>query len=135
MSILRENALTLLSSTSVNMQTNTKQAFFTVPVGKKMVVDFIGVRNPSATLVGAVDTDFGSGAGADDWILQVTLAGLTGTTHTAKIAQPDQAAGPPIVPVQKTVYVAGDIFGCIVNTDSTGAATVTMDLFGYMMDA
>lgn len=133
--IAQEKMIALLSSTSVDMQVNTKHTFFTVPADKIMVVDHISIRNPSATLAGAVDTDFGSGALADDWILQVTLAGLTGVTHTAKLTQPAQAAGPPIVPVQKTAYVAGDVFGCIVNTDSTGAATVTMDLFGYMADA
>jgi len=133
--IAQENVLSLIASTSVNMQTNTKQTFYTVPTGKVMIVDHILIRNPSATLAGAVDTDFGSGANADDWLLQVTLAGLTGTTHIAKLSQPVQAAGPPIVPVQKTAYVAADVFGCLVNTDSTGAATVTMDLWGYIADA
>ena len=135
MAELKMNAISLLSSTSINMKTTSKQTLYTVPTGKVLIVDHIHVRKPSATLVGAVDTDFGGDATPSDWILEVTLAGLTAVTHQAIIAQPAQAAGPPIVPVQKIIYAAAIAFGLIVNTVSTGAATVQMDLYGYLYDA
>jgi len=132
---LRENALTLVASVEVNMKTETKQTIFTVPADKVFVPVMVIVREPSATLAGAVDTDFGAGANADDWLLQISLNAFTATTDYGILMQPAQAAGPPIAPEKKTINVAGDVWGVLVNTVSTGAATVTMDLYGYLADA
>lgn len=132
---LRENALTLVASVTINMKTETKQTIFTVPTGKTFIPFCLVVRNPSATLVGAVDSDFGSGANADTWLLQISLNAFTATTDYGVLMQPDQAAGPPIVPTKKTIEIAGAVWGILVNTVATGAATVTMDLYGYLADA
>ena len=134
MADLKELSVSLLGSAVINMQTNTKQTIYTVPTDKVMVPVAIVVRTPSATLAGAVDSDFG-GTAATDWLAEVTLAGLTGVTHQCIIMQPAQAAGPPIVPAQNIIHAAAVAFGITVNTDSTGAATVTMDLYGYLYDA
>ena len=132
---LRENALTMVASVSINMKTTTKQTIFTVPVGKIFIPFCVEISNPSATLAGAVDSDFGAGANADDWLQQISLNTYTVTTNYGILMQPAQAAGPPIVPTKKTLNVAGDVWGVLVNTVSTGAATVTMSLFGSLLDA
>lgn len=130
---LRENALTLLASVTINGQTTTKQTLFTVPAGKTLIPDSIVAHSPSATLAGLVDMDVGGDASAGDWIQQITLAAFTATTDYGKVSQPAQAAGPPIVPVKKTVYAAAVVFGVKINTGSTGAATFVVDLFGYLV--
>jgi len=132
---LRENALTKVASVSINMKTATKQTIFTVPTDKVFVPFCLVIREPSASLAGAVDSDFGAGANADDWLLQISLDTYTATTDYGILMQPAQAAGPPIVPTKKTINDAGDVWGILVNTVSTGAATVTMDLYGYLADA
>lgn len=135
MADLRENALTLVASATINCQTTTKQTIFTVPADKVFTPIMLVIKEPSATLAGFVDADFGAGAAADDWLLQVSVAAFTATTDYGILMQPAQAAGPPIVPVKKTINVAADVWGIKINTGSTGAATVTMDLFGFLADA
>ena len=133
---LKEKSISLLGSALLTGQTTaSKQAVYTVPAGKVMVVDHVVFRNPTATLVGLSDLDLGGSALCDDCLLQITLAGLTATTDYAKAAQPAQAAGPPIVPVKITEYAAAVIFGAYINTGSTGAANLYIDLFGYLKDA
>lgn len=132
---LKEKSLSLLGSGTINGQTTTKQTIYTVPSGKILIPVMIMIHSPSATLAGLVDMDIGGNAGADDWLQQVTLAALTATTDYASIWQPEQAAGPPIVPVKKTVYAAATVFGVDIQTGSTGAATFVADLFGYLINA
>jgi len=131
----KELTVRLLGLSTINGQTTTKQTIFTVPSSKIMIPHMIKIYTVSATLAGLVDADFGGDASAGDWIQQVTLAGLTGTTHQTVILQPEQAAGPPIVPVQKIAYAAAIAFGIKINTGSTGAATFTAALFGHLADA
>jgi len=129
---LREKAASLVSTTTINGQTLTKQTLFTVPSDKVFIPLGVVFREPSATLAGLVDLDIGGDAGAADWIQQVSLSAFTATTDYGLVMQPAQAAGPPIVPTKKTVYAAGTGFGLKINTGSTGAANVEVDLFGYL---
>jgi len=133
---MKTKGISLLGSATLNGQTTaSKQTIYTVPAGKVMIPHCIGIRTPSATLAGLVDIDFGGDASAGDWIQQVTLAGLTAVTHQTKIFQPEQAAGPPIVPVQKIIYAAAIVFGAYITTGSTGAATFVAELWGHLYDA
>jgi len=131
----KTTGLSILGSASIDGQGAAKQTIYTVPAGKIMVPYGVQIDTVSASLAGLVDMDIGGEATPADWILQVTLAGLTGTTHQTLILQPSQAAGPPIVPVQKTVYAAAIAFGLIINTGSTGVATFNARLIGYLYDA
>ena len=63
---------------------------------------------------------------------QISLDAFTVATDYGEVRQPEQAAGPPIVPTKKTEYAAGTEFGAYINTGSTGAATFEMDVFGYL---
>ena len=133
---LKEKSVSLLGSATLNGQTvASKQSIYTVPAGKKMILDHVVFRDPTASLAGLADMDLGGNALCDDWLLQITLVAFTATTHYGKASQAAQAAGPPIVPVEKTVYAAAIIFGAYINTGSTGAASFDIDLFGYLVDA
>lgn len=126
------STISLLGSATINGKTTTKQTVYTVATGKTMIPFMLCVRSPSNTLVGLVDMDIGGDAAAGDWIQQITLNAFTATTDYGFVLQPEQAAGPPIVPVKKTVYAAATAFGVKINTVSNGAATFTIDLFGYL---
>ena len=132
---LKEKAISLLASVTLNGKTTTKQTIYTVPAGKVLIPIAVLFHDPSATLAGLVDLDIGGDASAGDWLQQITLAGFTAVTDYGLIMQPAQAAGPPIVPVKKTEYAAAVVFGVKINTVSTGAATFIADLFGYLADA
>jgi len=124
-----------LASVVIDCQITTKQTIFTVPTGKVFIPTKLIIERPSASLAGLVDADFGAGAGADDWLQQISLAAFTATTDYGVLKQPEQAAGPPIVLTKKTINVATDVWGIKINTGSTGVATVTVHLFGFLIDA
>lgn len=125
-------SLAMLATITANAQTTTKQTIFTVPTGRTLIPFAVCFREPSATLAGLVDLDIGGDASAGDWIQEVSLNAFTATTDYGFVFQPEQAAGPPIVPVKKTIYAAATAFGIKINTGSTGAANVEVDLFGYL---
>lgn len=126
------SSLALLASVVINGKTLTKQTLYTVPTGKTLIPVGVMLRSPSASLAGLVDLDIGGNAAADDWIQQITLNAFTATTDYGMVVQPEQAAGPPIVPVKKTLYAATTVFGIKINTGSTGVATFTAELLGYL---
>ena len=132
---LKEKAISLLASVTLNGKTTTKQTIYTVPAGKVLIPFAVLFRDPSASLTGLIDLDIGGDAGAANWIQQVTLAAFTATTDYGFVLQPEQAAGAPIVPVKKTEYAAAVVFGIKIITVSTGAATFKVDLFGHLVDA
>ena len=131
---LRENAVTKLASVSINCQTTDKQTIFTVPASKILLPVALGIRQPSATLAGMEDFDLGGDAAAGDWLQNISLDSYTLVTNQG-ILMPPQAAGPPIVPAKEIIYAAGIVWGIKIISGSTGEATVTMDLFGYLIDA
>jgi len=123
----KEKTLALLGSAVVNLQNgDAKSTAYTVPTGKKAIVTHVIIRNPTASLAGGSDFDFGDGANADTWKQTVNLATLTATTDCIVIAPPT---------VKFTVFDAGDAFGIKPATGATADADATMDVFGYEFDA
>ena len=122
---LREKALTLLSTTVVDMETDQKNALFTVPAGKKCIVTHVVVREPSATLVGGTEYDLGDDANCTTWVQDTNLATLTDTNHQMMI----HATGLLIV------FAALAVFGIRPVSGSNDPANATIDVFGYLFDA
>lgn len=127
MADLKEKATTLLASAVVTL-TNAaaKTTVYTVPTGKTCVITHIVIRSPSATLAGGTAFNFGSGTNATSWRQGVDLSSMTATT--------DYMVIPAIAttPVKYTLEAAASTIGVKPATGSTGAATATMDLFGYI---
>ena len=125
MAALNELALTLVASVpGVDMQAVAKTILYTVPPGKIFYPFAIIVRNPSASLAGGTDYDFGTGAAADTWINAVDLSAMTTLTTDYKI----------VTSTTKFKYcAAGDEFGIKPITGSTAAATATIDVVGYLV--
>lgn len=123
MAALRENAITLLSSTSsVDMNTATATTLFTVPTGKSCVVTHVVVRNASTSLTTASYSFGFNSASFNDVIANATHTELTGATlYTVLSAKTGATRG-----------VAADLFKVLMNTLQGGAATTTIDVFGYL---
>ena len=122
-----KSVITCLSTTlAVDMKTSGVTALYTVPAGKTMCVTHVVIRDPSATLAGGTDYDFGTSAACSSWRQTVDLQTMTATTDVMVITSSTA------VPVKYTNNIAASIFAIKVSTGSTGAATATVDLFGYL---
>lgn len=114
----------LLSSTSsVDMKTAQKNTLYTVPTGLVAYVTHVVVRDPSASMSGGTDYDFGTGASADTWKQSVDLSSLT-TLATDYIVLDNNNT-------KYTENAADAVFGVKVITGTTAACTATIDVFGY----
>ena len=110
----------------VDMQTAAKTVLYTVPAGKVFYPVFVVVRDPSASLAGGTDYDIGTGANADTWRQAVDLSSMTtaGTDYMV-------IRGADVTKYSECAAAAE--FGIKVITGSTGAATATIDVFGYLV--
>ena len=129
MSALIENAVAKVATvTGVDMKTAQKNTIYIVPTGKVFYPTMVVVRDPSASMAGGSDYDFGTGANADTWRQAVTLVSMT-TPGTDFMA----IRGADVTKYQECA--AADVFGVKVITGTTAACTATIDLFGYLVDA
>ena len=130
---LKKVCLALLASKSgvdLNAAADTETVLYTVPTGKKCIIDKVVLRDPSASAASAVITLGKSGGSCNEFLGDQTLSGLSATTK-AVILQIIQNA----TAVAQTVLAAGESFACEITTAAGSACTVTMDVFGYLIDA
>ena len=126
MAELKELTVSILSTTSaVDMKTVQKNNLFTVPTGKTAYIVMVVIREPSATLTGGTDYDLGTGAAADTWRQTVDLLSMT-TADTDYMV----IAGADVT--KYTDSAAASVFGIKPITGSTGAATATIDVIGFL---
>ena len=119
---LNENAEALLSSTAaVDFNAVAETTLYTCPVGKSCIITKVVVRLPSIAL-DTVSISFGwNTTNADDVIANAVCA-LSGATNYKIIsAKIDAVRG-----------VASGTFKVDVQTAEGDAATVTIDVFGYL---
>ena len=111
----------LATVSSVDFNVTTKTTLFTVPLGKTCIIVHVVTRNASISLTTA-SWGFGFNANGDDVVASATHAGLTDSTkfvlHSAKDASVRGAAA--------------DVFGVRCSVAQGAAATVTIDVFGYL---
>lgn len=128
MAELKENAITLLASGTVNLQDGDgKSTVYTVPTGKKAIITEVVIANPTASLADGTDFDLGDGASADTWKQTVDLSGMTGTDDYMVIRNDSAVIG--------AVFDAADAFGIKPATGATADADATMYVFGFEFDA
>lgn len=136
MADLKEKGIALLSSTSVTMGTNansTKQILYTVPKGKDCVITDVIIRNPSASLAGCTDVDFGTGAASATQSFLNAEAGIadmiTTTDYMHLVAVSDDYK---VIDGDATAAVDREFGIYIVAGASSIAATATIAVFGYI---
>ena len=117
------NSERILSSTdAVNLNVLTKTTLFTVPAGKTAVITRISIRNASTNLTTA-SFGFGFNANADDVDGSTTHTELTGATLASQI----------IVLSGAKVGAAADVFGIKCSIAQGAPATMSVDVFGYLI--
>ena len=118
-----ETRLATLEGADYNDDT-AKQAIYTCPAGAVCVITRVVQRAASTSLTTA-SVSFGwNGNTANDVIANATYTALTGATlYSVTSAKAGAALG-----------VAAGVFGVKVNTEQGGAATVTVDAFGYLIE-
>lgn len=107
-----------------NLNVTTKTSIFTVPTGYTAHITRIVVRNASTSLTTA-SFGFGFNASANDVDGSTTHTELTGSTLMSQI----------IVLSGSKVGVAADVFGVKCSIAQGAAATVSIDVFGYLVAA
>ncbi|HAL45502.1 MAG: hypothetical protein A2Y12_08830 [Planctomycetes bacterium GWF2_42_9] len=125
-------SVVLLSSTSVNLNAaaDTETVLYTVPTGKKLIVEKVVIRGLSASAALAVIT-LGKGGGAcDEFLGNQTLSNLNGATKAAILQ-----AIPNATPVAQTILAATETFSSEITTAAGSACTAIFDLFGILIDA
>ena len=110
---------------AVDMKTAGKTTLYTIPTGQKAIISAVLIMNPSATLAGGIDYDFGSESLCTTWIQNVDFSGMTATSDYRLLCSTGIF----------TVEDAADTFGIYVNTGSTGAATARIIVFGMEIAA
>ncbi len=126
MAALKDKALTLLGSATVDIHPAASTTIFTTPIGKVTRISHIILRDPQASLAAATDLKFGTGF-RNNAAVDVSSLTTTGTDYI--VLQNATAAGSD----QKcTEIAAGTAFQVTVTTGATAnPANVTIDVFGY----
>jgi hypothetical protein len=117
---LKEKALTLLGSASVNMKTAAATTIFTVPVGKVCRIWAVTVRDASASLAGG--TSYSITNFRQTFSLATLTTANTGyvTVHATDLAQYTEIAEATAVQIT-------------VTTGSTAASTATVEIWGWLV--
>jgi len=138
MSDSKEKGIMLLSSTLVTIGTNgnaAKADLYTVPSGKNGIIEYIILREPSGTLVGCSDVNFGVGAvTTGSWIDQEAgIADMTAATDYMVLERTDHISNEFTVIDGDDATANNRTFGIYPVAGATAAAaTVTIDVFGYI---
>jgi len=133
MGYLRENAITLLESTSgvdLNGVAGTETTLYTVPVGKTCLVTHIVIHTMSADAALAVVTFGKTGGACDEFRGNQTLSGLSAVGKYT-VVYLDQGVND--TPEAADEFAAGESVGVEITTAAGGACTCTMDVFGYLV--
>lgn len=136
MADLKELAIARLSRTTgidMNADAPTLNALYTVPPGKKAIIDCVIIHSNDADLTGMNDVDFGAGATATSpgWLNNETgIVDMT-AANDWMILRSDSDEYTMIDGDDATA--ANRTFSMYVVSGSTGAATATVDVFGYLV--
>jgi hypothetical protein len=138
MSDSKEKGIMLLSSTLITIGTNsnaTKIDFYTVPPGSNGIVEYVILREPSGTLAGCNDVNFGVGAGTTgSWIDGETgIEEMTATNDYMVLERTSHISNEFSVIDGDDATANNRTFGAYIVAGATQAdATVTVDTFGYI---
>lgn len=134
MAKLAENAITKLATSAaldLNQAADTEIAIYTVPASETHIITHLVCHSVTGDPGTAAVVTFGeTGGTCDEFLGDQTLTALDGTTKYV-ILYPDQ--GTSQTPEGGILWTAGTIFGIEVTTDAGEAATMIVDVFGYLI--
>lgn len=130
MADLKETSVALLSSTTLDVTSTGATTLYTVPTGKRCVLDHAKVICGTAASTTAVIT-FGRSTALTDFLDSQTMTNLA-AQYDCVICAPV----PNATPVKTKSYAAGVIIQCNVGTaDVDGSEDATVLLYGTIYDA
>lgn len=130
MADLKESAVSLLSSTTLDVTGTGATTLYTVPTGKRCVLDHAKVICGTAASTTAV-ISFGQSTALTDFLGNQTMTNLA-AQYDCVICMPV----PNATPVKTKSYAAGTVIQCNVATaDADGSDDATVLLFGMLYDA
>ena len=128
--ILNHNVSDMVGSVdSVDFNATAQTTLYTVPPGKKCVLDYVRIRNVSADMALA-DCTVGQVGALTDFLGTRDLALLNAAASTGILA-----SIPAANVVKGIEYTAGEVIQIDVTTAVGGACTATVELFGKLDDA
>ncbi len=119
----------LLATTTLNLNTNTKQTLYTVPAAKSADILAVVLRSASVDLSAGVTTflTFGFNAGATDWSPSSNFPTVNFTSSALYQMQGVEASsGAAPVPFG----TAAQTFGAIADASFGSAATIVAEIYG-----
>lgn len=122
---LRTRAISLLSSTTVAFNANADTTLFTVPTGKRCVLE-CAIAVAGADAGATTQISIGQDGAETDFIPANTLSNLD-AANDAVILQPI----PNTTPLKGKSYAAGTVIQAQI-TNQSGGATNTVYLFGLL---
>lgn len=126
-SILKESAVSLLSATTLDVQSTGQTTLYTVPVNKRCILSYIKVVNGTAASPTAI-VSFGQNGAATDFLPNQTMTNLA-TQYDTVICVPI----PNTTPLKNKSYVAGTVIEADVTTaDVDGGTDNTVYLYGML---
>lgn len=130
MSDLKEKSVALLGSVdSVDLNAAAQTTIYTVPTGKKCVLDHVRIRNLSANATNAVVT-IGQVGALTDFLAAQTLSALNAAAATGILRPVPNATTPKGIE-----YTAGEVLQIDVTVVASIACTATVEFFGTIDDA
>jgi hypothetical protein len=119
----------LLATTTLNLNTHTKQTLYTVPAAKSASILFVLLRSASVDLSAGVTTflTFGFNAGASDWSPSSNFP-TTNFTSSAIYQMQGVEASSGAAPVP--FGTAAQTFGAITDAAFGSAATIVAEIYG-----
>ena len=140
MSDAKEKGIALLSTNTLvavgTAANGTKAILYTVPAGKRCIVTHVIIRDPSGTLVGCNDVDFGTGAACATENFLNNETGIVDVTATTDfmvlVAVSDEYT---IIDGDAAAAVDREFGIQIIAGATAAAATATIDVFGYLFDS
>ena len=130
MAALNENAVTLLSTTTVALNANADTTLYTVPTGKRCVLSHaILVVGADA---GTTDISIGQNSAETDFVGAIDLGNLDAANDACILMPVPVAAASSAAKIES--YAAATVIEAQV-TNQAGGATNTLYLFGILYDA
>lgn len=132
----KEKGIMLLKTTTgVDMAAAAKTILYTVPEGKRAIITHVIIRDPSATMAGCDDVDFGTGAASATQNFLNNETGLGDMTATTDFMTLVAVSDEYTIIDGDAAAVVDREFGITIVNGSDGAATATIDVFGYLFDS
>ena len=127
MSALNENAITLLSTTTVALNSNADTTLYTVPTGKTLILSHAILV--VAADAGTTDISIGQNTAETDFVGAIDLSNLDAANDACRLAPVPVAAAASAA--KEEAYAAGTVIQCQV-TNQAGGTGNKLYLYGQL---